>query len=411
MKKLLGITLGIMTALGGFVDLGQIVFTTQAGALFGYKLMWAIALGTAAIIVYMEMCGRIAVVAKEPVFAVVRDRLGRPLGIGVLIASNLLNLITCAAELGGIAIVLRLLTGWPERLLLVMAALAIGAAVFVLQFQWIERIFGLSGLLMTVFAVSAYVLHPKWSELARGLLPAVSQVDHGHTLLYAYFAVGIFSALLMEYEVHFYSSGAMEEDWKPKDLNENFVVAAFGSVLGAVLTVALLVLGAVLFLPRSIFPDTLSTAIMAGAFPFGKKALILALLGTLACLSGAAVETALSGGYNVCQFFNLQWGKNLPPKSAPVYTTTWIAMLVVASLLALSGLRPLQLVNISIIFGMVVMPLTYYPILRVAADEGIMGDHANRRWVNIVAGIFLVLIAIAAVAAVPLMLLTHSGQP
>ena len=51
MKKLLGITLGIMTALGGFVDLGQIVFTTQAGALFGYKLMWAIALGTAAIIV------------------------------------------------------------------------------------------------------------------------------------------------------------------------------------------------------------------------------------------------------------------------------------------------------------------------------------------------------------------------
>ena len=326
MKKLLGITLGIMTALGGFVDLGQIVFTTQAGALFGYKLMWAIALGTAAIIVYMEMCGRIAVVAKEPVFAVVRDRLGRRVGVAVLIASNLLNLITCAAELGGIAIVLHLLTGWPERLLLVMAALAIGAAVFVLQFQWIERTFGLSGLMMSVFAVSAYVLHPKWSELARGLLPAVSQPDRGHTLLYAYFAVGIFSALLMEYEVHFYSSGAMEEDWKPKDLSENFMVAALGSVLGAVLTCALLVLGALLFLPRSIFPETLSTAIMAGAFPFGEKALVLALLGTLACLSGAAVETALSGGYNVCQFFNLRWGKNLPPKSAPVYTMTWIAM-------------------------------------------------------------------------------------
>ena len=53
MKKLLGITLGVMTALGGFVDLGQIVFTLQAGALFGYELLWAIVLGTAAIIVYM----------------------------------------------------------------------------------------------------------------------------------------------------------------------------------------------------------------------------------------------------------------------------------------------------------------------------------------------------------------------
>jgi Mn2+/Fe2+ NRAMP family transporter len=66
MKKLLGITLGIMTALGGFVDLGQIVLTTQAGALFGYGLLWAVLLGTAAIIVYMEMCGRIAVVTGKP---------------------------------------------------------------------------------------------------------------------------------------------------------------------------------------------------------------------------------------------------------------------------------------------------------------------------------------------------------
>jgi len=106
MKKLLGITLGIMTALGGFVDLGQIVFTMQAGALFGYQLIWTIVLGTAAIIVYMEMCGRVAVVAKKPVFAVVRTRLGFRLGIMTLVASNLLNVITCAAELQGIGIVL-----------------------------------------------------------------------------------------------------------------------------------------------------------------------------------------------------------------------------------------------------------------------------------------------------------------
>src|SRR5438445_11494541 len=135
MKKLLGVTLGIMTALGGFVDLGQIVFTTQAGALFSYQLMWAIVLGTGAIIVYMEMCGRVAVVAKEPVFAVVRTRLGFPLGLAVLIASNLLNLVTCAAELGGIAIVLNLLTGWPEKLLLVAVPLVLGVVIFILKFQ------------------------------------------------------------------------------------------------------------------------------------------------------------------------------------------------------------------------------------------------------------------------------------
>jgi Mn2+/Fe2+ NRAMP family transporter len=411
MKKLLGVTLGIMTALGGFVDLGQIVFTMQAGALFGYALLWSVALGTAAIIIYMEMCGRVAVVAREPVFSLVRDQWGTKFGFVVLVASNLLNLITCAAELGGIAIVLRLLTGWPEKLLLPMAALVLGAIVWLLQFEWVERTFGLAGLVMITFAVSAYVMHPPWQQLARGLVPMLPPGAAHERLLYCYFAVGIFSAMLMEYEVHFYSSGALEEDWKPKDLGENFGVAAFGSLLGALLTVGLLALGALVFLPRHIFPGALSSTALAGAFPFGTTALVLALVGTLACISGASVETALSGGYNICQFFNFRWGKNLKAKQAPAFTATWVAMLVLATALGLSGLRPLQLVNISIVFGMVLMPLTYYPILRVAADRKIMGKHANGRLENTVGVVFLVLITIAALAAIPLMIATHSGQP
>ncbi len=411
MKKILGLTLGIMTALGGFVDLGQIVFTAQAGALFGYKLMWAIVIGTAAIIVYMEMCGRIAVVAKEPVFAVVRTCLGFPLGLTTLIASNLLNLVTCAAELGGIAIVLHLLTGWPERLLLIGSTVALGGIVLIFRFDWIERSFGLSGLLMIVFAVSAAVLHPDWGELARGLLPRFAEPDLKHTLLYGYFAVGIFSAMLMEYEVHFYSSGALEEDWTPKDLAQNFMVASFGCVLGSFLTIGLLALGALVFLPRNIFPELLSTTVLAGAFPFGQKALVLALLGTLACIAGAAVETALSGAYNVCQFFNYGWGKNMRAKSVPVYTATWIGMFVLALVIAVTGIRPLQLVDISIVFGMAIMPFTYYPILRVASDKNIMGKHVNSKFDVILGVVFLVLIIAAAVVAIPLMIATHSGRP
>ncbi len=408
MKKALGITLGIMTALGGFVDIGQIVFTMQAGALFGYALLWTIVLGTAAIIVYMEMCGRIAVVAREPVFAVVRACLGKRLGVGVLAASNLLNLITCAAELAGLAICMQLLFGWPHRLALTAVTFALGLIVFLLRFQWIERIFGLSGLTMTIFAVAAVKLKPDWHALATGLLPLP---PHQHLLLYAYFAVGIFSAMLMAYEVHFYSSGAIEEGWTPSDLGENFMVASFGSVLGAVLTVGLLALGVMVFLPRHIFPDALSTTLLPAALPFGRKALVLAIVGVMACLSGAAIETAMSGGYNVCQFFDLNWGKNLPPKSVKVFTITWLAMLIVAFGCDLTGIRPLQLVNISVIFGMVVMPFTYYPILKLASNRKVMGKHVNSKADDIVGIVFLVLIVVAAAAAIPLMVLTHSGQP
>ena len=411
MKKLLGVTLGIMTALGGFVDLGQIVFTTQAGALFGYKLLWTIVLGTVGIILYMEMCGRVAVVAGEPVFAVVRRRLGNRLGLATLVASNLLNLITCAAEIGGVAIILHLLTGWPERAVLIGSGVAISAIIYLSKFQWIERSFGLSGLLMIVFGVAAVVLHPDWREVLSGLNPIAEMSGKKQVLLYAYFAVGIFSAMLMEYEVHFYSSGAIEEEWKPKDLGENFMVAALGSILGSFLTIALMVLGALLFLPHQIFPALLSTSIMAGAFPFAGKALAVAMFGALACIGGAAVETALSGAYNICQFYNLGWGKNHRAKDVPVFSVGWLGMLALALVIAVTGVRPLTLVNISIIFGMVVMPLTYYPILRTAAARNVMGKHVNGRIVTFLGVVFLTLITAAAVAAIPLMILTHGGQP
>lgn len=411
MKKPLGITLGIMTALGGFVDLGQIVFTAQAGALFGYRLLWAILLGTIAAIVYMEMCGRVAVVAREPVFATVRDRLGMPFGLATLVASNLLNLLTCAAELGGLAIVIRVLTGWPERAALLGIGLLLPLFVYVSKFQWIERTFGLSGLLMIVFAISAVVLHPDWKAVAGGLNPFAHFTGHRETLLYAYFAVGIFSAMLMEYQVHFYSSGAIEEDWRIKDLSDNLLAVSLGSILGSLITIALLVLGAILFAPNHIFPKQLSSVLLAGARPYGQKMLVLACLGMLACIGGAAIETALSGAYNICQFFNWPWGKNLPANSAKVYTGTWVGMFALALGTDLLGVQPLRLINLSVIFGMAIMPFTYYPILRVAADKNIMGKHANTGFDTAVGLIFLVLIVLAAAASIPLMILTHSGQP
>ena len=87
------------------------------------------------------------------------------------------------------------------------------------------------------------------------------------------------------------------------------MVVSLGSILGSLLTIALLVLGALLFAPNHIFPKQLSSALLAGAWPYGQKMFVLVCLGTLACIGGAATETGLSGAYNTCQFFRLAVGK------------------------------------------------------------------------------------------------------
>ena len=77
----LELTLGIMTAVGGFVDISELVFAAKAGSQFGYALIWVFALATLGIIVFSEMCGRVAAVAKQPVFNLMRHRLGLKLGL------------------------------------------------------------------------------------------------------------------------------------------------------------------------------------------------------------------------------------------------------------------------------------------------------------------------------------------
>jgi hypothetical protein len=68
MKKIFEIALGILAAIGGFVDIGDIVFNVAAGAMFGYDLLWVVVIGVVGIIVYSEMCGRVAVVSQRAAF-------------------------------------------------------------------------------------------------------------------------------------------------------------------------------------------------------------------------------------------------------------------------------------------------------------------------------------------------------
>jgi Mn2+/Fe2+ NRAMP family transporter len=87
----LELTLGIMTAVGGFVDISELVFAAKAGSTFGYALIWVFFFGTIGIIVFSEMSGRVAAVAKQPVFNLMRHRLGLKLGLVTLAASIISN--------------------------------------------------------------------------------------------------------------------------------------------------------------------------------------------------------------------------------------------------------------------------------------------------------------------------------
>ncbi|MBA3843936.1 MAG: Nramp family divalent metal transporter [Actinobacteria bacterium] len=407
MNKLLGLSLGILAAIGGFVDIGDLVFNTAAGATFGYQLMWVIPVGVVGIIVYTEMCGRVAAVSGKAVFDAVRERVGFKAALGALVSSEVVNLMTLAAELGGVAIALQLLSGLPYRWLILLSAIGFAVVIWVTSFNWIERIFGYGGLCMLVFAVAAVKLGPDWAKVGNGFIPHISQ---NNPLLYAYFVVGLLGAAMTPYEVYFYSSGGIEEEWSPKDIGLNRANAIVGYGLGGTLSLALMVVGATVFLGHGISPEHLGTIALGAGDPLGKVGLLLGIIGIFFAVGGASIDTVFSGAYNLAQFCGWEWGRYRHPKGAPRFTITWLVLLVLAMGIVMTGVDAVVLTEYAVIFSVVALPLTYIPILLVANDKAYMGRYGNGRFANVVGFIYLMIIMAVALTAIPLMILTNAGQ-
>jgi Mn2+/Fe2+ NRAMP family transporter len=407
----LELTLGIMTAVGGFVDISQIVFSAQAGSIFGYSLIFAFAFATVGIMVFGEMSGRVAAIARQPVFNLMRHRLGLKLGLLTLLASVVTTLITCAAQIGGMALILNHLTGAPYLPMAGLSALALFLSMWVLPFKWIERTYGLLGLMMIVFLAALVAIHAPWGKVVGGFVPQVPQGLSGKQLLqYSYFVVAILSAVMFPYEAYFYSSGGIEEKWGPKDLLTNRATSIVGFALGSLLSIAMVAISAQLFAPANVAPQLPGSVALETAIPFGRSGLLLALLGMLFAVAGAAVETCMSNAYAIAQFFGWEWGRHTKPWNAPRFTIAWVTVLLLALAIVLTGVDVMDLVDYAVVMSIVVLPLSYFPLMLLANDKSYMGQYANKWFAKSLGWFYFAIVTAAAIAAVPLYLLTSGGQ-
>ena len=217
MTKIFSVALGILTAIGGFVDIGDLVTNAVVGSRFGMALAWVVVVGVIGICLYANMAGRVAAVSGRATFEIIRERLGPRTAAANLAASFFINLLTLTAEIGGVALALQLATDVGPMLWIPVAAFAVWLVIWRVKFSIMENVTGLLGLMLIVFAVSVFELHPNWGDLVHQVTaPAIPDKESAAT--YWYFAIALFGAAMTPYEVFFFSSGAVEEHWTTKDL-------------------------------------------------------------------------------------------------------------------------------------------------------------------------------------------------
>ena len=211
------------------------------------------------------------------------------------------------------------------------------------------------------------------------------------------------------YEVFFFSSGGVEERWTAKSLATMRANVLIGFPLGGLLSLAIAGCAAVVLQPRGITVDTLGETALPVVEAFGKIGLAIVVLGFVAATFGAACETGLSVGYSLAQYAGEQWGKYVRPEAAVAFHTVLVLSTMAAAAVLMTGVDPIAVTEVSVVFSAVALPLTYFPILVVANDPDYLGAHVNGRVTNLLGTIFLVIIVVAALAAIPLMVITGMG--
>jgi Mn2+/Fe2+ NRAMP family transporter len=408
-KKVFAVALGILTAIGGFVDIGDLVTNAQVGSRFGMSLSWATVLGVVGICVFAEMSGRVAAVSDRATFDLVRERLGPRVGMLNLLSSMLITILTYTAEIGGVALSLQLVASVHELLIVPLVATLVWLVLWKAKFSIIENVFGLLGLALIVFAVAVWKLGPDYGALLHQAVGAHKPHDENWRT-FAYYAVALFGAAMTPYEVFFFSSGGVEEHWSPKDLPLMRSNVLIGFPLGGLLSLAIAASAWVVLGPLGIGVDTLGQVGLPVAAALGKIGLAVAILGFVAATFGAACETGLSVGYSIAQYFGAQWGKYVRPKEAALFHLILALSTLLAGAILMTTVDPILVTELSVVFSAVALPLTYFPILVVANDSDYMGQYVNGRLANGLGVVFLLLIVVVAVAAIPLMIWTRMGQ-
>jgi len=399
MRKIMEIALGIVTSVGGFLEIGSIATAAQAGADFSLQLIWAIVLGGICIVFLVEQAGRFSAVSGRTIPDAIRERFGFNYFAFLYAVLALVSLLVLSAEIGGVCIALELATGVGFQWWAIPAAFVIWLILWKGTFGIIEKGVSLLGLVTLSFVVGAFLLHPPWGQVAKSALPSLPQHDSVH---YWFVAVSILGASISPYLFFFYSSGAIEDEWNEGYVGVNRIIAAGGMTFGSVISISVLILAAMIFAPQGIKFEHYSQLpqLLTPVFGYWGFWLIVASVG-ISCL-GAAMEITLEIAYLTAQGFGWNWSENQPPKAEARFATAYTLTIILGALSNILGIDPLKVTIFSMAVTAATLPVSIVPFLFLMNDYSYVRVYRNSWFSNAVVIAIIGLAFVLAVVSIPL---------
>ena len=376
-------------------DAGGITVYTQAGAQFGYALLWSLIPMTIALYVSEEMCARMGVVTGKGLSDLIREEFGFRSTFFVMLAAFVVDLGNTVAEFAGVAAAMQIF-GVSKYVSVPLAALAVWILVVRGSYRQVEKIFLVACGLYLSYIVSAILAKPDWLLAAKQTVLPSLHMNTGYLLM----LTALIGTTIAPWQFFYLQAGFVEKRVAARQYKHARLDVLVGSVSCMVIVFFIIVCCAATLNVHGLTSITDAAQAAEALKPLaGRWAASLFAFGLLNASLFAASILPLSTAHVICEGLGFEAGLDNKLKEAPTFYSLYTLLIVAGAGIILIPKAPLmKILVLSQVANGVWLPVVLIFMLLLINRRDLMGEHTNSWGFNVIAwGASIIMIVLTLV--------------
>ena len=305
-------------------DPGGILTYSQAGAKYGYTLLWTLVPTTIALIVVQEMAARMGAITGKGLSDLIREEFGLRMTFFTMIVLGLADFGNIAAEFAGLASGMKVFGVSPYIAVPVGAAL-VWSVIVRGSYKPVERVLLILSMIYFAYPVSAILAHPDWkSALQNTIIPQFNS-DPGYLVM----IVGLIGTTITPWMQFYLQASVVEKGVSKRNYGLTRLDVIFGCIVTDVIAFFIVVAcAATIFHSQHREITDVADAAKALAPFAGKFAAILFAVGLVNASLMSAAILPLATAYNICEGLGFESGIDHRFGEAPIFYGLYTTLIV-----------------------------------------------------------------------------------
>jgi NRAMP (natural resistance-associated macrophage protein)-like metal ion transporter len=366
-------------------DAGGILTYSQAGAHYGYKLLWTMIPITLALIVVQEMCARMGAVTGKGLSDLIREEFGLRMTFVMMILLVVVNWTNVIAEFTGIAGSLQLF-GISKFISVPTCALAVWLLVVKGNYKSIEKVFLVASVIYIAYVIAGVMSRPDWHT---AMIETVKLPERSiwRDSDYVYMVIGVIGTTIAPWMQFYLQASIVDKGITVRQYKASRLDVIVGSFFTDIVAWFIIVVCAATLYTHGMRNINVPSDAAEAMKPLASNyAYILFAAGLFNASFFAASILPLSTAYTVCEGLGFESGLDRSFKQAPFFYWFYTFLIVAGGATVLLPRFPMVTVTIlSQVLDGVLLPFVLIFMLRLINKKELMGKHTNSLWFNWVA--------------------------